>query len=175
MTLTSPIDGTVQNLAVTSLGQVLASGQELMRVVPDSGTLDVTAFVSNKDIGFIHAGQDVVIKVESFPFTRYGSIPGHVVHIARDSIPSPDALRSEGDPTQAPNAGSLILPAQPTQNLVYPVKIRPDRTSIRADGVDVPLTAGMTVTAEIRTGSRRILEYVFSPLVEVAEGAMSER
>jgi hemolysin D len=116
-----------------------------------------------------------VIKVEAFPFTRYGSIPGKVTHVARDSVPAADALRSEGDPTQAPAASGTFRPAQQTQNLVYSVIVQPAQNFIHADGIDQPLSSGMTVTAEIRTGKRRILEYIFSPLVEIAATAMTER
>jgi hemolysin D len=175
MVLASPIDGTIQNLSVTTLGQVVSSGQELMRIIPSGSQLEITAWLENKDIGFVHEGQDVTIKVESFPFTRYGTLPGKVLRVARDSVPAPDAQRTEGDPTLAPNAGSSLRPSQPTQNLVYAVTIVPDRTSIHADGADIALAPGMTVSAEIRTGTRRILEYVFSPLVEVGSTALTER
>ena len=175
MTLKAPITGTVQSLSVTTIGQVVTSGEELMRIIPEGSTLEVTAYLENKDIGFIHEGQDAIIKIESFPFTRYGTIQGKVIHVGRDSVPAADAMRSEGDPTLAPNAQSTFQPSQPTQNLVYPVTIIPDKTFIHADGVDVPLAPGMTVSAEIRTGTRRILEYIVSPLVEVTSKAMTER
>ncbi len=175
MTLHAPISGIVQSLNVTTIGQVIASGQELMRIVPAGSKLEISAFLENKDIGFVHEGQDAVIKVESFPFTRYGTLSGKVIHVGRDSIPASDAMRSEGDPTLAPNAQNTFQTSQPTQSLVYPITIIPDQVTINADGIDVPLAAGMAVTAEIRTGTRRILEYIVSPLVEVGNTSLKER
>ncbi len=175
MTLRSPIAGTVQGLTVTTIGQVLVVGQEAMKIVPDDTPLEIEAYLENKDIGFVREGQDAIIKIESFPFTRYGTLNGRVTHVARDSIPAPDAQKVEGDPTQASKAQSSFVPPKQTQNLVYAATIKPDVTVMRADGVEVPLSAGMSVSVEIKTGRRRILEYIFSPLVEVASEAMRER
>ncbi len=90
-------------------------------------------------------------------------------------IPAPDAQRSEADPTQAAKPQNGFMPPKRTQNLVYPVTVAPTATFMSADGNKVPLSPGMSVNIEIKTGSRRILEYVFSPLVEVASQAMRER
>ncbi len=79
----------------------------------------------NRDIGFVHVGQDAVVKVESFPFTRYGSVKAHVVRIAKDAIPSPDASAMEGDPARASNA-SGFAGGERTQNLVFAVELAPD-------------------------------------------------
>ncbi|MGY5810054.1 HlyD family type I secretion periplasmic adaptor subunit [Rhizobium sp. LEGMi198b] len=175
MTLTSPIDGVVQALSVTTVGQVVTTGQQLMRIVPDNAPLEIEAYAENKDIGFLREGQEAIIKIESFPFTRYGTIKGTVNRVARDSIPSSDAQISENDPTQLAKSSTSITPIGQTQNLVYPVIVAPSRNSISADGQQVPLTPGMTVTVEIKTGKRRLLEYLFSPLVEVESEAMRER
>ena len=76
--LRAPISGTVQQLSVTTVGQVVASGQSLLTVVPLDGPIEVEAMITNKDIGFVEAGQPAVIKVEAFPFTRYGTINASV-------------------------------------------------------------------------------------------------
>src|SRR5271156_4155831 len=110
-----------------------------MRIVPEDSGLEIQAYVRNRDIGFVSVGQEAVVKVESFPFTRYGAIKAHVTRIAKDAIPEPDA------------------------------------EPIAVDGVVQPLTSGMAVTVELKTGARRMLEYLFSPLVEVASKAMRER
>jgi hemolysin D len=174
-TLVSPIDGVIQAVTVTTIGQVVASGQELMRVVPDNAPLEIEAYVENRDIAFVRQGQEAIVKVEALPFTRYGTITGQVTHVALDSIPSPDAQRSEGDPTQTAKQPGTFAGASQIQALVYPVIVTPSTTTILADGGQVPLGAGMTVSVEIKTGSRRILEYLFSPLMEVSSQAMRER
>ena len=174
MTLASPISGTVQASSLTTIGQVVTTSEELMRIVPDGGDIEIEAYLPNKDIGFVKAGQEAVIKVESFPFTRYGTITAEVVRVATDAIPEPDAAMAEGNPSKA-NKTSGFSGAQRTQNLVFPVTLKLRETRIVADGVTVNLSAGMAVTAEVQTGRRRILEYLFSPLVEIGSEAMRER
>lgn len=151
MTLRAPVDGTVQQLAIHTAGGVVAPGQELLAIVPDQEALEVEATVLNKDIGFIRAGQDVTVKVDSFPCTRYGYITGKVVSISRDAA-------------QDENLG-----------LVFPARIRLDRSNLNIDGVDVRLTAGMSLTAEVMTGERRIVDYLLSPFRRGAAEAMRER
>ena len=130
--------------------------------------------MQNRDIGFVHLGQEAVVKVESFPFTRYGSVKAHVSRIAKDAIPSPDASAIEGDPARASNS-SGFAGGERTQNLVFAVELEPEASTILVDGVERPLTSGMAATAEIKTGSRRLIEYLFSPVVEVASRALKER
>ena len=175
MTLRSPASGIVQALTVTTLGQVVTTGQDLMRIVPDDVPIEIEAYVDNKDIGFVRPGQEAIIKVESLPFTRYGTIAGRVTHVAKDSVPRADATEGEGDPTRAPNVSSRETGMEKTQNLVFPVTVEPGATQIMADGYPVALSPGMTVSVEVKTGSRRLIEFVFSPLVEVASQAMRER
>lgn len=116
------------------------------------------------------------VKLEAFPFTRYGTVPGVITHIAKDAIPEPDAQLIEADPARTTDAGiSITGQADRTQNLVFPITVELEHNTIVADGQTINLSPGMAVTAEIKTGTRRILEYVFSPVVEVAESAMHER
>jgi hemolysin D len=172
-TLTSPIDGTVQGSTLTTVGQIVSSGEELMRIVPSGATLEIECYLPNKDIGFVKEGQQAIVKVESFPFTRYGTIEAKVTRVARDAIPEPDADQQEKDPTQPARRSPNGAPR--TQNLVFPVTLQLEKAAISIDGANMPITAGMAVTVEIRTGSRRILEYVFSPLVQIGSEAMKER
>ena len=174
LTLRAPIDGRVQSSIITNVGQVVDSGQEIMRIVPQDSRLEIEAYVLNQDIGFVRVGQEAVIKVELFPFTRYGSLKAQVVRIAKDAIPSPDASAIEGDPTRVSKA-SGFAGAERTQNLVFAVELEPDASTIMVDGVARPLTSGMAATVEIKTGSRRLIEYLFSPVVEVGSKAMRER
>jgi hemolysin D len=174
MTVASPIDGIVQSSIVTTAGQVVTPGEELMRVVPDDATLEIESYLPNKDIGFVRTGQTAILKLAAFPFTRYGTIEATVTHVARDAIPEPDAAQSEQDPARARQSGARAG-ADRVQNLVFAVTLKPSKTAIDIDGVLVPLRPGMEVTTEIRTGSRRILDYVFSPLMQVGSEALRER
>ena len=174
LTLRAPIAGRVQSSVITNAGQVVTSGQEIMRIVPEHSGLEIQAYVRNRDIGFVSVGQEAVVKIESFPFTRYGAIKAHVTRIAKDAIPEPDADAIEGDPTRVSKAAGFAG-GERTQNLVFPVVLKPDAETIAVDGVVQPLTSGMAVTVELKTGARRMLEYLFSPLVEVASKAMRER
>jgi hemolysin D len=174
LALVSPIDGVVMGLSVTTVGQVVGSGEDLMRIVPGNAKLEVEAYLANKDVGFVESGQKAVIKLESFPFTRYGTIPATVDHVALDAIAEPDAQAAESDTNRA-NRSKAFSASRRVQNLVFPVKLTPERSTMTVDGKIIPLTPGMAVTVEIATGSRRILEYVFSPLVETASEAFRER
>jgi len=175
MALTSPIDGVVLGSTVTTVGQVIASGDELMRIVPESTSLEIECYLPNKDIGFVKPGQTAVIKIESFPFTRYGTLSARVERIAHDAISQPEAQQDETNPARANKQDKLFGSAQRTQNLVFPVTLIPDRTYMVIDGQQVPLSPGMAVTAEIATGKRRIIDFLFSPVAEVASSSLKER
>lgn len=142
MTIKSPIDGTIQASAITTVGQVVSAGSELMRIVPGNASLEIEAYLPNHDIGFVAAGQPAVIKIEAFPFTRYGTIEGRVERVATDAIPEPDAQQLEG---AAAKELESIIPTgnvQRMQNLVFPVTIKPDTTLIEVDGRNMLLSPG---------------------------------
>ena len=172
--LTSPIDGAVFGSIVTTTGQVVTASEEIMRIVPSDSMLEIEAYIENKDIGFVAVGQPAAVKVESFPFIRYGSIDAEVTRVSRDAIPEPDVQAQEGSPTRQSKSSS-IGGGQRVQNLMFPVTLKPASLAIKADNREYPLSPGMAATVEIKTGSRRILEYIFSPLVETASKAMKER
>jgi len=174
MTLRAPIDGTIQASSVTTVGQVVTSGEEIMRIVPEDAALEIECYLPNQDIGFVKEGQNAVVKIESFPFTRYGTINARVTRVARDAIAQPEAEQTETNAQKQTKSTQSGL-AQRTQNLVFPVTLTPETTLIGVDGTNIPLQAGMATTVEIRTGSRRILEYIFSPLVQIGSEAMKER
>lgn len=176
MTLTSPIDGTVQQVAVTTVGQVVTPGQPMLVVVPSDGKIDIQAQVENKDIGFVEVGQEVVIKVDAFPFTRYGALTGKVTQVSRDAIESREASASgDAESIARGQTVSQMSGTAPTQNLVYPVKVEIDQNTIAADGKDVRLTPGMTTAVEIRTGHRRVIDYLIAPILETTSSAGHER
>lgn len=174
LVVTSPIAGTVQGLSITTLGQVVTLGQEVMRIVPFDTPLEVAAYLPNRDIGFVREGQDVVVKIDAFPFTRYGSLKGRVTQVGEDAIPAPDAVTTEASPAR-PMPNHMVAGGEATQNLVFPITIALDSRQIMIDGRAIQLTPGMSVSAEIKTGSRTMLEYVVSPVWEVAIESMNER
>jgi hemolysin D len=174
--LYAPIDGIVQQLSVTTIGQVVTTGQQLMLVTPSDGALRVEALVANLDIGFVKLGQDAVVKVDAFPFTRYGALSGKVIRIASESLDEQEAKRVLANATSAANPGAApaSAPGQP-ESFVFPVTIALDQRAMRIDEATIPLTSGMTVTVEIKTDSRRVIDYLLSPLSRVASEAMRER
>ncbi len=174
MTLRSPVSGIVQASSVTSVGQVLIAGQDVLRVVPRDTRLEIEVYLENKDIGFVRAGQPASIKVEAFPFTRYGILDATVVRVATDAIPEPEARQNEADPAR-PAQGKPQAGAERVRSLVFPVVLSTVATHVAADGRQAPLSPGMAVTAEIKTGQRRILEYILSPVVEMVQQAGRER
>lgn len=149
--LTAPIDGVVQQLAVHTVTGVVTPAQQLLIVVPQDHPVEVEAQVENKDVGFVKEGQPVEIKVETFPFTLYGTIPGTVLSVSDDAAP----IEKVG--------------------LVYPTRVSLGRSTIQVAGKQVDLSPGMAVTVEIRTGQRRVIEYLLSPLLKSVKESLRER
>jgi hemolysin D len=175
--LTAPIDGVAQQMAVTTLGQVVTTGQQLVVVAPSEGALQVEALVANLDIGFVKLGQDAAIKVDAFPFTRFGVLHGKVIRIASEAVDEEEAKRDLANATAAANSGAAApasAPGQP-ESFVFPVTVALDEKAMQIDDATIPLTAGMTVSVEIKTDSRRVIDYLLSPLARVASEAMKER
>ena len=175
-TLKAPIEGVVQQLMVTTVGQVVSSGQSLMTIVPTGGPIEIEALIQNQDIGFVEPGQDVIIKVESFPFTRYGTIDGKVLRVSHDAVDEREAMGMSDPNTAARQQGSATASAPArSQSLVFPATINLAKRSMNIDGKEIALTAGMAVTVEVLTGQRRAIDYVLSPLREVASRTAHER
>jgi hemolysin D len=170
--LTTPVSGMVQQLAVHTVGGVVTPAQALMVIVPSDSQLEVEAMVNNHDIGFVHAGDEVEIKVDTFDFTRYGLLHGKVRTISSDSIVrDAPSEKSNDKPGGSPSATS-----EPKgQELTYAARISVDRTQIQVEDKMVNLSPGMAVTAEIKTGSRRIISYLLSPLMKYRQESLRER
>jgi hemolysin D len=174
--LFSPVDGIVQKLAVTTVGQVVTTGQALMTIVPGSGDLQIEAFVANTDIGFVKIGQDAVVKIDSFPFTRYGSITGRVVDIATDAVNEAEARMMQANATSLANSANAAATSGPDgQTFVFPVTIALDRNTFEIGEQSIPLSAGMSVTVEIKTDTQRIIGYLLTPLATMVSSSMHER
>lgn len=149
--LVAPINGVVQQLAVHTVGGVVTPAQQLLMVVPQDHPVEVEAQIENKDVGFVKEGQPVEIKVETFQFTLYGTIPGSVLTVSDDAVP----IEKVG--------------------LVYPTRVSMDRPTMQIEGTQVNLSPGMAVTVEIKTGQRRIIEYLLSPLLKSMKESLRER
>lgn len=159
--LTAPIDGIVEQLAVTTIGGVVTPAQELLHIVPtapsntasDSNAanallLKVEAGLQNKDIGFVYKGQPAEVKIDSFPFSKYGVIDAEITDISADAI-------------EVENVG-----------LLFPLQAKLAKNTMNIDGKKINLQAGMTVSIEIKTGQRRLIEFLLAPLLKgVSEGA----
>jgi hemolysin D len=174
--LYAPTDGIVQQMAVTTVGQVVTTGQQLVVVTPFGGKLQVEALVANLDIGFVKPGQDAVIKIDAFPFTRFGALHGKVVNIASAAISEQDAKRALANETATANVApeAPSAPGQP-ESFVFPVTVSLDETAMKIDNATIPLTPGMTASVEIRTDSRRVIDYLLSPLAKIGSEALRER
>jgi hemolysin D len=170
--LTAPVDGVVQQLAMHTVGGVVTPAQALLVVVPSDSRLEIEALVSNRDIGFIHAGQDAEIKIDTFNFTRYGLLQGKVLSVSQDAIIRNQPQDRAGD--RKPGAQNET--SEPKgQELNYSARISLDRTRMQIENRMVELSPGMAVTVEIKTGSRTILSYLLSPLLRYQQEVMHER
>ncbi|REG58063.1 HlyD family type I secretion membrane fusion protein [Paraburkholderia sp. BL6669N2] len=150
MSLTAPVAGTVQQLSVHTLGGVVTTAQALMEIVPDDA-LEVEARLQNRDIGFVQVGQRAAVKIEAFPYTRYGYLDGTITEVSNDAV-------------QDKKLG-----------LTFPVRIRLTTNRIHVDNRWITLTPGMAVTADIRTGKRSVIGYFLDPLMRTATEGMRER
>lgn len=167
--LRAPVSGTVQQLAISTIGGVVQPAQAIMVIVPDDARMVVEASILNRDIGFVHEGQPVRIKLEAYPFTDYGVIPGVVESISRDAI---DTGASQAAPREKAEGG-----ARPSagEALVYSARIRLLKRTIRVAGRERPIGPGLAASAEIKTGRRRIIQYLLSPIAQALDEAGRER
>ncbi|AOY98752.1 hemolysin secretion protein D [Cupriavidus sp. USMAHM13] len=151
MRLVAPVGGTVQQLAVHTVGGVVTPAQPLMVIVPKDDALEVEAFVENKDIGFVRAGQEAEAKIETFQYTRYGTVPASVASVSHDAQ------------------------FDEKRGWIYSSRIRLDRSTMQVDGTEVGLSPGMSVAVEVKTGKRRVIEYFLSPLMTYRQESLRER
>lgn len=170
--LTAPVDGVVQQLAIHTVGGVVTPAQALMVIVPVESRLEIEAMLSNRDIGFIEAGQEVAIKIDTFNFTRYGLLDGKVTSVSHDAIARDKPADRNGERALGAEQDS----SEPRgQELVYSARISPSRDRMLIEDRYVNLSPGMAVTVEIKTGSRTIVSYLLSPLARYRHESMRER
>jgi hemolysin D len=171
--LRAPVDGTVQQLAIHSVGGVVTPAQQVMMIVPADSHLEVDAMIPNRDIGFVRPGQEAQIKIDTFNFTRYGLLHGKVLTVAHDAIVR-DKPQDKTNPEKTQTA--LADTSEPQgQEFVYAANISLESTQLNVEGRMVDLSPGMAVTVEIRTGSRRVIEFLLSPLLRYRQESLRER
>ena len=151
MRLTSPVDGTVQQLAVHTIGGVVTPAQPLMVIVPRDNRLEVEAFIENKDIGFVKPNQEAEVKVETFQYTRYGTINARVTSVSHDAINDEQ------------------------RGLIYSTRVEMAESQILVGDTPVNLSPGMAVSVEVKIGKRRVIEYFLSPLLQHVNESLRER
>lgn len=149
--LRAPVAGTVQQLAIHTVGGVVTPAQVLLVVVPDDAEVTAEVTIDNKDVGFVRERQDAEIKLETFPFTRYGTVHARVTTL------SADAVNDE------------------KRGAIFPATLVLKQTYIDVEGKAIKLTPGMNVTAEIKTGKRRVIEYLMNPVQQHLEESLKER
>ncbi len=149
--LISPIGGIINKIMVHSKGAVVQSGETIMSIVPEKSPLEVEAKVMNHDVGFIEEGHTVSVKLDSFNFTRYGKLKGTIRRIASGGVEDPQL------------------------GMVYPTIIELAHQTIEVDGKRFSLKPGMTVTIDIKTGRRKIADYILEPFLRYSDEALRER
>jgi hemolysin D len=162
-TLAAPLDGVVVEVAVTTVGERVEAGAPLMTLVPSGQELVIEALVLNKDVGFIKVGDTAAVKLEAYPFTRYGYLKGRVDRIAADAV------------------------TDERRGLVFPVRVRVEQQALPVRGAieaskgtstrqkSLALSPGMAASVEITTGERRIIDFVLSPISKAVSEAGRER
>ena len=149
--LIAPVAGTIQQLAVHSVGGVVTPAQPLMIVVPDSARVTAEISIANLDIGFVNAGQQAEVKLETFPYTKYGTVKAKVDMVTADAV------------------------TDEKKGSYYPALLTLTVKEMNIDGKRVPISPGMNITAEIKTGQRRVIEYLLSPIQRAGSESLRER
>lgn len=149
--ITSPVDGYVGKLLITTVGGVVTPAEKLITIIPKNAPLLIKATVQNQDIGFIAKAMEAEVKIDTYDFQKYGLIHGNVKHIADDAIE---------DEKLGP---------------VYEISITPTNTTLKGEGKTLPIHAGMSVTAELKVGKRRVIEFFIYPMIKYLDEGLSVR
>ena len=149
----SPVDGTVKRVFVTTIGEAVGPGKEMLEIVPKEDTLLVEARIPPRDIAFLHPGQAANVKITAYDFSIYGSMAGTVEHISADAITDEQQKLS-----------------------YYLIKVRTGTASLTSkDGKELPIIPGMVAEVDVLTGKKTVLEYVLKPIIKTTRGALQER
>lgn len=149
--LTAPVDGTVQQLIVHTAGGVVTPAQVLMIIVPKDAVVTAEVILENKDVGFVNVGQTAEVKLDTFPFTRYGTVPATVTRV------SADAVNDE------------------KRGAIFPATLTLQETHLDVDGKRIGLAPGMSLRAEVKTGKRRVIDFLLSPVQRAVDESLEER
>ena len=156
--LTAPVAGIINEITVTTIGEVAEPGQPLITLVPEGDELIVEAFLLNRDVGFVKINQEAIRKLEAYPFMRYGYLQGEVEHVSADAV------------------------IDQARGLVFPARIRVTGSTLRTaalgregEATTDLLTPGMTAAVEVKTGTRSVLSYLLSPISRSVSEAGRER
>lgn len=151
MAITAPVDGLIQDLRVHAAGEVVLPGGMLMRVIPLAADLDVEVRISTTDIGHVAVGQPVKVKVSTYEFARYGSIPGVLSRISPTTF--------------------VVANEQP----YYKGIVKLERSFMGPENGQFPALPGMVVQADIVTGSRTLLQYLLKPMFVALDSSFHQR
>jgi membrane fusion protein, adhesin transport system len=149
----SPVRGTIKDVKVTTIGEVIKPGQDLVEIVPLEDTLLVEAKVRPADVAFLHPGQPAMVKITAYDFSIYGGLKARVEDISADTIKD-----------DAPNGGTF-----------FRVTLRTEKNSLGTGDKALPIIPGMTASAEILTGQKTVLDYLLKPLLKARDEALHER
>ena len=147
----SPMKGIVQKLFVHTVGGVLQPGADILEIVPTDSTLLVEVKIKPSDIAFIYFGQKAIVKFSAYDFAIYGGLDGEVVLISADTI------TDEKD------------------NVFYTVRIKTNQNSLERNGKKLKIIPGMTVSADIITGRKSVLDYILKPILKTKQYTFTER
>ncbi|ADR33862.1 type I secretion membrane fusion protein, HlyD family [Sulfuricurvum kujiense DSM 16994] len=147
----APVDGTIGKLLVHTVGGVVTPAEKLLTVIPKGVPLIIKATVLNQDIGFVTKEMEAAVKIDTFDFQKYGLIHGEVKHIADDAI---------DDEKLGP---------------VYEIAIAPSSLTLKGEGKTLSIHPGMSVTAELKVGKRRVIEFFIYPMIKYLDEGLSVR
>jgi hemolysin D len=164
--LASPVSGTVHGLQSYTIGGVVTPAQAVVTVVPEGTQLIIEAMAENKDIGFIKVGETAEIKIDTFPFQKYGTIKGVVTLVSADSFENKDNNKDNNKDTDKDTD---------KRGLVYKIKVDMEKTTMVVDGRLVHFSPGMAASVEVKTGKRRIIEFFLSPIIKYAKESLTLR
>lgn len=161
-TIVAPSDGAVQELAIHTVGGVVGAGQTLMKISPSGVKLLAETKLANREVAFVREGMPAQLKIESFPFTKYGVLKGHILSVSKDAVSNDEAERSPATKASA-------------EKQSYTVLLSVDEQFVKVDGRMIALMPGMMVSAEIKTGQRRVIEFLLSPIAKAVSESGHER
>lgn len=147
----SPVDGTIQELTVNTVGGVVRAGEDIIKIVPKDDQLIVEARVKPSDRAFIYPGQQAMIKITAYDFSIYGGLKGELLDISADTIQDEQG------------------------NYFYRVRLRTFDTVIKHNGEDLTISPGMVASVDVLTGEKTVMQYLLKPLIKTLDNAMNER